>query len=458
MAASSRPLTLGEILDRTVELYRRNFLLFAGISTLPAAVMVLAVGGAAVLLSTQSASLKAGGNQGAILIGVIVVLGLLVGMPIMLAAFSLSLGASNYAVQAIHSGQKATIRSSYGYAFKHFWRHLGILLMQMLLAWVVPYMVFTGILIVGSIVSALLVKSGAGTAAQPLLVFLLILSIVVLLVVCLMVWVRFSLAFASTVTENKKVWPSMQRSNQLTKDSRWRIFVMFLMVFILSVSISAALMIPLFILIAVIFQKGLSSPSPPPMFFILTETANLSVSFLVRAFVTPIYSIALLLFYYDQRTRHEGYDIEQLMARAGWTEIPPPPPPPSPLPPQPGFGQAQPYPAPAYQAVPVPPPPVVPQPVMPPPAAPPPVAPPPVEPPPVEPPPVESVPPPPAADGFLEIPSPEQAGLEQIRPEAETQPSGAVIPGEPPPPVPPESSVTAPEPGHAETASEEAGA
>jgi hypothetical protein len=33
MESNLRPLTLGEILDRTIQLYRTNFLLFAGIST-----------------------------------------------------------------------------------------------------------------------------------------------------------------------------------------------------------------------------------------------------------------------------------------------------------------------------------------------------------------------------------------------------------------------------------------
>jgi hypothetical protein len=33
--------------------------------------------------------------------------------------------------------------------------------------------------------------------------------------------------------------------------------------------------------------------------------------------VLPIYSIALTLFYYDQRIRKEGYDVEWLMEQAG---------------------------------------------------------------------------------------------------------------------------------------------
>jgi hypothetical protein len=38
METNLRPLTLGEILDRTAQLYRTNFLLFAGISAVYAGV------------------------------------------------------------------------------------------------------------------------------------------------------------------------------------------------------------------------------------------------------------------------------------------------------------------------------------------------------------------------------------------------------------------------------------
>jgi hypothetical protein len=40
-------------------------------------------------------------------------------------------------------------------------------------------------------------------------------------------------------------------------------------------------------------------------------------SFAVQALTRPIYGIALTLFYYDQRIRQEGFDIEWLMHRAG---------------------------------------------------------------------------------------------------------------------------------------------
>jgi len=46
---------------------------------------------------------------------------------------------------------------------------------------------------------------------------------------------------------------------------------------------------------------------------VMLETLNTSLT----AIVGPIYPIALTLFYYDQRIRREGYDIERLMDAAG---------------------------------------------------------------------------------------------------------------------------------------------
>jgi hypothetical protein len=46
------------------------------------------------------------------------------------------------------------------------------------------------------------------------------------------------------------------------------------------------------------------------------------VAFFTNAFVGPIYATGLTLFYYDQRVRKEGFDIEWMMQAAGWTVRP----------------------------------------------------------------------------------------------------------------------------------------
>ena len=44
------------------------------------------------------------------------------------------------------------------------------------------------------------------------------------------------------------------------------------------------------------------------------------LAFLTNTFVPPIYATGFTLFYYDQRVRKEGYDIERMMHAAGMTE------------------------------------------------------------------------------------------------------------------------------------------
>ena len=45
------------------------------------------------------------------------------------------------------------------------------------------------------------------------------------------------------------------------------------------------------------------------------------VDFAVQILIAPVYAMALVLFYYDQRIRTEGYDIERMMEAAGLTKF-----------------------------------------------------------------------------------------------------------------------------------------
>jgi hypothetical protein len=52
---------------------------------------------------------------------------------------------------------------------------------------------------------------------------------------------------------------------------------------------------------------------------VVAEILNILINFALQTLVTPVYMTALVLFYYDQRVRTEGYDIEFLMDQAGLT-------------------------------------------------------------------------------------------------------------------------------------------
>jgi hypothetical protein len=338
MAASMRPLTLGEILDRTVQLYRHHFLLLCGIAVPAAALTVAITGSVVIFLSSRTSAFTLPGKPGQIgqppvfspeaimTIGSVAFLFFLIGIPLILGVFAMAFSALSFAANQVNRGEPTTIRASYGFAFRNFWRHIGVLFFQSLLAGVVPFGVMTVLTIVGAIIAALVARSGAGDSLTPFFVVLMVLLLIVWIVASALVWLRVSLAYPASVVEDKKAWESITRSNQLSNGTRGRIFVMFLLVYVLTFVVSVALTVPLDLVIAIAMRKSFTGNQLPAMFLTLLQFANLSISFLVRVFVMPIYSTALLLFYFDQRTRIEGYDIEQLMAQAGWPEIPPPPP------------------------------------------------------------------------------------------------------------------------------------
>ena len=327
MAATTPPLSLGEILDRTVQLYRRNFPLLLGISFLPAAVDVLITGSSSIFFNSQLPQLQTSPSVQTFFAFFGAIAGFLfLGIPLLAAIFSLALSALNYTALQRSHGVAVTIREAYAYAFRNFWRYFGIFALQLLFAAVIPCAVFAGLIFIGAMLSALVATSGAGPALAILAGILAFVLVIALIVAAVSIWLRFCLAFPVCATEQTRVWPSLLRSNRLTKGSRGRIFVMYLLVFVLTVVAYYALDLPVQIILKLTVFKStemMALLSKPPL---LMQVVNLFISFLERAFVMPIYAIALVLFYNDQRTRQEGYDIELLMAQAGLFNVPAPTP------------------------------------------------------------------------------------------------------------------------------------
>jgi hypothetical protein len=120
---------------------------------------------------------------------------------------------------------------------------------------------------------------------------------------------RWALSVPASLMENLTVHRALKRSSVLTKDGIGRIFVMLLLVVAVMMVIQYAVQFPMFILL----WKSRGVPT------LSTQILASFGSSLSGAFVLPIYSIALTLFYYDQRIRKEGYDVEWLMEQAALT-------------------------------------------------------------------------------------------------------------------------------------------
>lgn len=316
MSETLRPSTLGEILDRTAQLYRRNFLLFAGVAAAPTGVLVavFAVGGGLV----GAANVATHSTLSASAMTALLVLALLfVGLPVGIAATVISHAALTHTAVNTHMGRRLTIRGAFKTVWPRFWRYLWLLMLQAALAGLIPGVAVIAI-IAGMLAAQSIFGNGTGgSAAVGFLAFLLIMAAFVY-----MVWraLGYSMGMAACVVEDKPAWESLARSEKLCSGTRGRIFVMGLLVWAISIVLSMITYIPMLIVVGAATAAG-GGAQYAAITTAVAEILQLLSNFVLQTLVTPVYMIALVLFYYDQRIRTEGYDIELMMEQAGLTGV-----------------------------------------------------------------------------------------------------------------------------------------
>lgn len=314
METRLRPLVLGEILDRTIQLYRSRFLLFVGIAAVPSAV-VLACFAAAIPLITSA---RSAGPAGAVLVDFGFLALFVVGLPLYAFASSQGYAALTAAANLRYFGEPVTIRGAYKQAWQRRWRYLGLFALEFAILGVVPFLVFLAVAIGDGVYAA---ANKIPAAETGLIVLATIFPAMALLAVyALWLLARFGLAFPACVVESSNAWAALKRGIKLSEGSRWRILAVFVLGAVLGWALTWLVTLPAMIVLVLI--PGMKSPqhlqTVNPLFLVINYTA----SFAVQALVKPIYGIALTIFYYDQRVRKEGFDIEWMMRQAGMESAP----------------------------------------------------------------------------------------------------------------------------------------
>ncbi|HEY2858107.1 MAG TPA: hypothetical protein VGJ21_06805 [Terracidiphilus sp.] len=312
MNETLRPMTVGEILDRTANLYKSRFLVFFGIAAVPAAV-VLGFGGLMVVLIAWAGT---AGPAAGIAVGLGVLALVLLALPLMIGANALSGAALCGAASDLSLGGTITISSAFKAVWKRGWLYVGLYLLLMLILLAAPFAVW---IVLTMIVGLISVLSGANAGVVSGAIMLL--SFVGVLVYFVWMLVRVCLAFPIAVVEKAGVGAALKRGWELSEGTRWRIVVLFLLGLALSWVASLVLIVPVFLVVAMI--PALKSAQNQQVVGTITLIATYGSSFLVQALTMPVYAIALVLFYYDQRVRREGFDIEMLMHQAGMAFAPP---------------------------------------------------------------------------------------------------------------------------------------
>jgi hypothetical protein len=256
-----RPLSLGEILDRAFTLYRRNFLLFFGITALPQ-LLVLGFNLCEVLFFGRPGTPKVMSGS-TIALGVV---GALVGFIVYLVAYLFAHGGTVYAISDLYLGHSTSIGASLRRMRGQAGSLLGVLILNGL-----AVMVATIFFII----------PGAYVACR--------------LITCI----------PAALLENLGPRESLERSFALTKDNAGRSFVIYLLYFAIFYAIFFLLAFPFMLAV------GLSARNPA-MVTLWTMLMQIGTS-LATILVTPIFTIASTVFYYDLRVRKEAFDLQIMM-------------------------------------------------------------------------------------------------------------------------------------------------
>lgn len=256
MANDLRPLSLGELLDRCFFLYRKNFPLFAGLTALPHLV----------LLAFQLGD-----------VGIQRWMGVGAGLVWTLATYALTLGvtaasqgATVIAVSHVHLGRPVTIAES-----------------------------FAGIK--GRIFYLALIMIGYGIGVG--------IGFLLLIVPGIILGLMWALTIPVAVLEDTGLRDSVNRSAELTKGSRGRVFVIYVLFVIMLWILYLAWMFPVLLIVGLAAQKHHVVGVP-----LWTQLAIPIGSFISQSLAGPLMTIGFSLLYYDQRVRKEAFDLQHIMA------------------------------------------------------------------------------------------------------------------------------------------------
>ncbi len=322
MNETLRPSTLGEILDRTVQLYRYNFWLFVGTAALPIMAAFILVIPIAIVFGVAIFAMPgiAGAETGVpfIVRSVGFVVAMVIFLPLYIAIYAFSIAAITHAAVSVQRGEKLTIRAALKSARLRFWTYFWYLILQFLFAGFIPICIAA--LFIGPLIYLMSRISGE-LSSSIVLGFLVFLVGVAAIVVIAWLGLSYAMGVAVCVVEQKTAWQSLMRSWRLSQGTRGRIFVLYLLIMALSMLVSTIVYFLAAMVAGVASFIGNGS-TVAVVAIIASGIVYVIGSIGTQIAIAPVPWIALVLFYYDQRIRKEGYDIEWMMQQAGFATPP----------------------------------------------------------------------------------------------------------------------------------------
>jgi hypothetical protein len=270
------PMSIGMVLDRSINLYTENFPLMFGITAILHAPILL--------ISIAPLLLPLGGDHPFLALITLFSAGI-IGLLTLLIVYPLATGATTKAVSDTYLGIPVTV----GSALREAWGNVGTLLLTQ---FVVGVMIFVGFL--------LLIVPG----------ILWMLSYTLVPSVIMLEASNRTRHVYSLTGESKGSAPLLtdrgdirRRSWELVRGNRGKVFVVLLVFWVMSILISGGggWLVGLFL-----------DPTSPVGISVRSVISNL-----IAIVIAPLQTIAVTLLYYDLRIRKEGFDLEMLSQAVG---------------------------------------------------------------------------------------------------------------------------------------------
>jgi hypothetical protein len=302
VAFDLRPLTLGELLDRSFSIYRHHFWLFVGIMALPS-LLALGLGVLVAIMTpipqiTGSGTLETGPRLGMGVGGVLLFIGAaLVATIIYFITYAIALGATTVAVSQIYMDTPGTIRSAYAPLRGKAGRLALLFLLVSLRLFAVA---FIGLL-------ALSVSAAIAGLLSPIL-FGVVFVFGLLAVAILSVWIglRYAVAIPVAVLEDESATEAIGRSVLLTEGSLLRVFALALFSMMVTYAVLLIFQGPF------AFVGVMAGPDTSTYFWAnLAGTVSGAIG---GAFTSPLMVVAFAVLYYDLRVRKEGLDLDVMLS------------------------------------------------------------------------------------------------------------------------------------------------
>jgi Membrane domain of glycerophosphoryl diester phosphodiesterase len=303
-----RPLSLGELLDRTFSLYRSHFWLFVGIVAIPALFLIPE---RIVLYNVQGSlfNITPGAPPTFPTLGLLgrLFFGELAFSAVFGLVYAVGTGAATCAVSHSYLGRPSTVRGSYAEIRAKLWRLIGVVVNVALR---ILGIILLPIAAVGGGLIAAIVAANGWSANNPVTVLLIVatfgLFYLVALVLCVWFALRYAIVIPVLMIEDLGVLDTIRRSVFLTRGRRGHIFLALLVAAIIVYVGLFVFQMPFSIMTMIAAMKG-----HLPLW--LSSATGVASAFGI-AVAGPISMIVTVLLYYDTRIRKEAFDLQFMIS------------------------------------------------------------------------------------------------------------------------------------------------